>query len=549
MENFYALGLPQPLLLALEKMKFDKPTPIQAQAIPPALEGRDILGSAQTGTGKTAAFVIPMLVKLMGAKPVHEKAHGGQDKNNFHSGPQNSTALIMTPTRELAMQVLEAAELMLSQSRHIKTALLIGGSSMGKQLQQLRNKPRVIVGTPGRINDHLQQGTLNLSMADFLVLDETDRMLDMGFGPQIDRVVKKMPKVRQTLLFSATLPAHIVKIAAQYLNNPVRVAVGSLNQPIKKIQQELVRVQVADKYNALQKELRARTGSILIFVKTKRGADRMAIKLNAELGGQAIAIHGNLNQNQRNRVIQAFRDQKHRIMVATDVAARGLDIPHIEHVICYDLPQVAEDYIHRIGRTARNGQEGAAVCFITPEDNDMWRDIHMLLNPDEKGMPKDAFPGAAPANRNKGMPQRKRDNHNRTGFQHRSRSSGGIRSEYRDSRPANTDGGEQRRDNSGGERREGNFERRERPNTGGEHRSNNGGNRDRNNSERRDGQGGGFKPRFAGENKPRSTEERGPRSGGFKPSPGGERRAGSGEAFTGAGRSEERKPMKRGKKY
>lgn len=363
MENFYTLQLPQPLLLALEKMKFDKPTPIQAQSIPAALEGRDILGSAQTGTGKTAAFAIPMIAKLL--------------------NDPKATAIVMTPTRELAAQVLDAVKLMLATSPQMKTALLIGGQSMFKQLQQLRARARIIIGTPGRINDHLQQGSLNLATTSFLVLDETDRMLDMGFGPQIDRVVSRMPKQRQTLLFSATLPPHIVKISQQYTNNPLRVAVGEVNQPIRKIKQEVVRTVTAQKYTLLTQELRARTGSVIIFVKTKRGADRLALKLNGD-GESAAPIHGNLNQNQRNRVIQAFRDMKHRIMVATDVAARGLDIPHIEHVINYDLPQVAEDYIHRIGRTARNGAEGSAVCFITPDDHELWRDIQLLLNPSER---------------------------------------------------------------------------------------------------------------------------------------------------------------------
>jgi len=361
MENFNALGLPQPLLSALEKMQFTTPTPIQAQAIPPALEGKDILGSAQTGTGKTGAFSIPLITKLL---------------NN----PQGM-AIVMTPTRELAAQVLAAMQKMLVNTPQIKTALLIGGESMFKQLNQLKARPRIIVGTPGRINDHLERRSLNLSAADFLVLDETDRMLDMGFGVQIDRVLAGMPKQRQTLLFSATLPPHIVKIAERYMNAPVRIAVGAVNQAVQKIQQEVLRLAVPEKYNALLKQLQQREGSVIVFVKTKRGADRMAKKL-MEDKHSAAAIHGNLNQGQRNRVIQAFRDKKHRVMVATDVAARGLDIPHIEHVINYDLPQVAEDYIHRIGRTARAGAEGSAICFITPDDFEMWGEIDALLNPD-----------------------------------------------------------------------------------------------------------------------------------------------------------------------
>jgi superfamily II DNA/RNA helicase len=363
MDNFSELGLPQTLLHALEKMQFAKPTPIQSAAIPLALKKRDLLASAQTGTGKTAAFGIPLIVHLMTNK--------------------NSGAIVMTPTRELAAQVLAAIQKMLPESSQIKTALLIGGESMYRQLQQLRARPRIVVGTPGRINDHLQQGSLNLSATDFLVLDETDRMLDMGFEVQIDKIVRRLPPQRQTLLFSATLPPHIVKIANRYQNNPERIAVGSTNAPISRIQQELIHLPAGEKYNKLLEQLQARQGSIIVFVKTKRGADRLAIKLNAAKHS-AEAIHGNLNQNKRTRVIQSFRDKKHRIMVATDVAARGLDIPHIEHVINYDLPQQAEDYIHRIGRTARAGAEGSAVCFITPEDRDLWSDIHFLMNPGEK---------------------------------------------------------------------------------------------------------------------------------------------------------------------
>ena len=360
MDNFNSLTLPAALLSALTQMGFSKPTPIQAKAIPFALKGRDILGSAQTGTGKTAAFCIPMLAHLMNNK--------------------DSQALIMTPTRELATQVLAAVAQMQGS---IKAALLIGGASMFKQNQQLRARPRIIVGTPGRINDHLSQGSLRLNAVDFLVLDETDRMLDMGFEVQIDKIVKHLSKRRQTLLFSATLPRHIVKMSEKYLHAPERVAVGSDHTPIAKIRQELFYMPAAEKHGRLVEQIGLRQGSIIVFVKTKRGADRLAKKLNAAKLG-ADAIHGDLNQNRRNRVIQEFRDKKFRIMVATDVAARGLDIPHIEHVINYDLPQQPEDYIHRIGRTARAGAEGSAACFITPEDKSLWSDIHRLMNPGEK---------------------------------------------------------------------------------------------------------------------------------------------------------------------
>jgi superfamily II DNA/RNA helicase len=363
MNSFQELVLPASLQQALQKMNFNQPTPIQAQAIPLALNGRDILGSAQTGTGKTAAFAIPAIAHLI--------------KN------PTSRVLIMTPTRELAAQVMAAMKQMLSATPQIVGALLIGGESMFKQIQQLRAHPRLIVGTPGRINDHLEQRILKLDRADFLVLDETDRMLDMGFDVQIERIARHLPQKRQTLLFSATLPSRIVKMSERYLNNPARVAVGSTTAPIAKIHQELVHIPVAQKYGQLLEQLQKRQGSVIVFVKTKRGADRMAEKLTAAKIA-AEAIHGNLRQNQRNRVIQSFRDKKYRVMVATDVAARGLDIPHIEHVINYDLPQQAEDYIHRIGRTGRAGAEGSAVCFIAPEDKKLWREIHILMNPGEK---------------------------------------------------------------------------------------------------------------------------------------------------------------------
>ncbi|MDX2095208.1 MAG: DEAD/DEAH box helicase [Alphaproteobacteria bacterium] len=363
MQNFDALGLPPELMGALAYMKFTTPTPIQAAAIPPALAGKDILGSAQTGTGKTGAFGIPLIARLL-------------------TNPRG-TALVMTPTRELAVQVMAMMEQLLGEGSGIHTALLIGGEPMPKQFSQLRRRPRLVVGTPGRINDHLTRGTLKLTDANFLVLDETDRMLDMGFGIQIDAVVKHMPTVRQTLMFSATFPANIVKMSQKYMADPVRVSVGDNNTPIAKIKQEVITVSEADKYGQLQVQLQQREGSILVFVQTKFGAEKMAKKLTA-LNHRAAAIHGNLNQRQRDRVIADFRAQKCRILVATDIAARGLDIPHIEHVINYDMPQCPEDYIHRIGRTGRNGKEGQAVNLLTGKDNGKWKAIQRLLNPGAK---------------------------------------------------------------------------------------------------------------------------------------------------------------------
>lgn len=365
MNDFNSLGLPASLMQSLAKMQFTTPTPIQAMAIPPALQGRDILGSAQTGTGKTGAFGIPLVAKLM---------------NN----PRGS-ALVLTPTRELAVQVMDIIKKLIGTAP-IKTALLIGGEPMPPQLNQLRARPRVIVGTPGRINDHLGRGSLMLHEASFLVLDETDRMLDMGFGIQLDAIARFLPKERQTLMFSATLPNNIVKVSEKYLKNPERVSAGAHSVAAPKIKQEVIHTTETEKYGALLNEINNREGSIIIFVKTKRGADRMATKL-AKANHSAEAIHGDLLQRKRDRVIQGFRDKKHRILVATDIASRGLDIPHIEHVINYDLPHSPDDFIHRIGRTARAGAEGHAATLLLPEDARQWRLIHRLLNPNEPPPP------------------------------------------------------------------------------------------------------------------------------------------------------------------
>ena len=332
-------------------------------AIPHAMKGKDILGSAQTGTGKTAAFGIPLIARLM-------------------SNPKGS-ALVMTPTRELATQVLTQLRLMLGKSRDIKTALLIGGDSMSKQIRQIRDRPRIIVGTPGRINDHLDRGILKLKHADFLVLDETDRMLDAGFTVQIEKVMTFLAPQRQTLLFSATVAPNIARIAEKYLNDPVRVSVSKSSTPAPNIKQDTIKVSDGEKYTSLLTSLDERDGSIIVFVKTKRGTEKMAKRLQKE-GHSAEAIHGDLKQSKRDRVIASFRKMKYRILVATDVAARGLDIPHIEHVINYDLPQCAEDYVHRIGRTARAGATGSALSFITPADRGKWGAIDRLLNPNSK---------------------------------------------------------------------------------------------------------------------------------------------------------------------
>lgn len=363
MKDFNEMGLPESLTHTLNHLKFDKPTQIQSIAIPIALEGKDILGSAQTGTGKTAAFAIPLIVNLYN-KPT-------------------SKALVMAPTRELATQVMSQFSSLLGRKTKIKSALLIGGDSMFKQLNQLRNKPRLIIGTPGRINDHLKRKSLQLDNLDFLVLDETDRMLDMGFSIQINEILKFAPSIRQTLLFSATLPPNIIKLSAKYMTDPVRVEVEKSDEKPLNIKQEVLYTKSDKKYDHLKSEIDKRSGSIIVFAKTKLNTETLVKKLSKD-GYDAYSINGDLRQNVRTRVINNFRKMKFRILVATDVASRGIDIPHIEHVINYNLPENPDDYIHRIGRTARAGAKGETIIFITPSEKFKWNKIKKLLNIDIK---------------------------------------------------------------------------------------------------------------------------------------------------------------------
>ena len=395
MENFKLFKIENLLKNSLNKMNFTKPTPIQGMAIPVALEGKDILGTAQTGTGKTLAFSIPLINKLI------------LDKNAF--------ALVLCPTRELATQVMEAIKSLISDKINIKTALLIGGESMQKQLRQLGNRSRIIVGTPGRINDHLKRKNLNLSATKYLVLDETDRMLDMGFTPQIETILKFVPKDHQTLLFSATLPQNILRISESYLTEPKRISTGATSIPIAKIKQETLQVFKENKYDELIDQFLARKGSILVFVKTKRNADKMVKRLKEE-GHSADAIHGDLRQSKRDRVINSFRKGLKRILIATDVAARGLDIPLIQHVINYDLPQVPEDYVHRIGRTARAGSDGSALTFLTSQDRLMWNSINKLIDPKFKPAPNSLKINSKTKRKNKGPKNKKRKLKNKKKF-------------------------------------------------------------------------------------------------------------------------------------
>ena len=381
MENFNSLGLNKDIIRNLTNLKLIKPTPIQSKAIEPALKGRDILGSAHTGTGKTAAFGIPLIQKLIENRKL--------------------SALILTPTRELANQVHLSILDILGKKINIKSTLIIGGESMNKQVNQLKTFPRIIIGTPGRIHDHLVRGNLKLDRTRFLVLDEMDRMLDMGFRIQIEKILKFLPKIKQTLLFSATFPKNIKKITEKYLHNPISISVDEQSTILKKINHEIIQLNQNEKYEKLISIIKERQGSILIFMKTKYSSKKMSSKLKNE-GFSVNAIHGDLKQSQRDIVLKKYRDKKYKILVATDIAARGLDIAHIEHVVNYDLPQKSEDYIHRIGRTARAGARGEAICFITPNDKKNWNSIDKLINPSHQNRNRsdDIFKNKKTKNRN-----------------------------------------------------------------------------------------------------------------------------------------------------
>lgn len=358
--TFAMFNLPESLSHTLAHMKYEVPTPVQCKTIPRILEGKDILASAQTGTGKTGAFAIPLVAKILESS--------------------NDSVLVLTPTRELASQVMDIFHQLLGKRSKISTALLIGGDAIVKQFRQLNQNPRVIVGTPGRVNDHIMRRTLKLHDTKYLVLDETDRMLDMGFDIQIEEIIRHLPTERQTLMFSATIANRIAALSKKYLNNPERIDCGVTNTAAPKIKQENIHTSEKAKYEILTQELGKREGSVIVFVKTKRDADELASRLRHH-DHRADAIHGDLQQRRRERVISDFRQKRYRIMVATDVASRGLDIPHIEHVINFNLPHCPEDYIHRIGRTARAGAEGSALNLISPEDDKKWKAINRLLNP------------------------------------------------------------------------------------------------------------------------------------------------------------------------
>jgi ATP-dependent RNA helicase RhlE len=361
---FARLGLDPLLVKSLSFLGYSKPTPIQDQAIPAVLEGRDIVGLAQTGTGKTAAFSLPILHRLL-ADPIERKG-------------RSARVLILTPTRELAMQIHKNLR-DFGKKLPLDFAVTIGGAPIRKQMQALSRGVDVLVATPGRLEDLVEQRALRLDQTTYIVLDEADQMMDIGFMPAIKRILPKLAEQRQTLLFSATMPKLIRELAENHLKDPVNVAVAPENTTAEKVTQKLMHLVKMNKGLALERIVKENPGKrILVFSRTKHGSD----KLVKWLGTQDIksdAIHGNKSQGQRQRALEDFRKNKTAVLIATDIAARGIDIPDIEIVINYDLPNVPESYIHRIGRTARAGASGRAISFCAPDEQKQLRDIEKLI--------------------------------------------------------------------------------------------------------------------------------------------------------------------------
>lgn len=372
--TFSGLGLAPKILEALDRLKFTIPTPIQQKAIPIAVQGKDVIGIAQTGTGKTLAFGLPMLQQVARTK---------------------RRGLVILPTRELAMQVDEHLQ-NVGRSWGLRTALLIGGASMHIQLGQIRRNPHIIIGTPGRLNDHLQQGSLHLRSVGILVLDEADRMLDMGFAPQIKKILQHVPKERQTMLFSATMPPEIVKMATAYMKLPVRIEVARPGTVPERVNQELFIVRREYKNRLLDKLLDSGSGAVLIFSRTKHGAKKICRSIRG-MGHSAAEIHSNLSLSQRKRSLEGFKSGTYRVLVATDIAARGIDVTNIALVINYDLPDNLDDYVHRIGRTGRAGRAGQAITFITPDQRSKIRTMERLVRSVLPILPLPELPAERPA--------------------------------------------------------------------------------------------------------------------------------------------------------
>jgi ATP-dependent RNA helicase RhlE len=351
--HFTSFDISDSLKARLTAAGFVTPTPVQAGAIPPALEGDDILATASTGTGKTLSFLIPMIERL---EEISVPSTRGKRSPVL--------ALILLPTRELAMQVLEAFH-KICPTLKSDAVLVCGGLSENTQIEQITRGPRLIVATPGRLEDFLRRKAVNLRDVDMLVLDEVDRMLDMGFLPAIKRIVAALPKDRQTMCYSATLDANIREIVKDYVQNPVRVEIGQTSRPSDRVELRAYTVMQDQKLSQLDKMLQEEEGTYLVFSRTKHGADRIGRKLE-RLGHQVEIIHGDRSQSQRTAALRSFSSGKSRILVATDVAARGIDVSHIAHVVNYDLPNGSDDFVHRIGRTGRAGAKGVATTFVTP---------------------------------------------------------------------------------------------------------------------------------------------------------------------------------------
>ena len=354
--NFYGLGIAPKILDILERMKFKVPTPIQLKAIPLALEGKDIVGIAQTGTGKTHSFAIPMVQRLVQKKGI---------------------GLVLAPTRELAIQIDEAFQ-EIARAFGMRTACLIGGAPMPPQVAALRRDPHIVIATPGRLIDHMSQWNFMPDSVVMLVLDEADRMLDMGFAPQIEKILRFLPRERQTMLFSATMPKEIMNIAAKYMKLPLSVEIAPSGTTAELVTQELFIVKKEAKTQLLRKVLGQYHGTVLLFSRTKHNAKKIVRSIR-DMGYSASEIHSNRSLAQRRDALEGFKSGRYRVLVATDIASRGIDVTGIELVLNYDLPEDAENYVHRIGRTARAGHKGHAISFATPDQGNDVRDIERLI--------------------------------------------------------------------------------------------------------------------------------------------------------------------------
>ena len=363
MTDFAALGLAEPILKALATSGYASPTPIQSQAIPHVMLGRDVQGIAQTGTGKTAAFALPILHRLLADKRPAPR--------------RGCRVLVLSPTRELASQIADSFR-DYGRQTGLRSTVMFGGVPKSRQARAVANGSDVLVATPGRLMDHMQDGAVVLNQVEILVLDEADQMLDLGFIVPIRKIVSTMPTARQTLFFSATMPTEISKLAEAMLRNPVHVAVTPVATTVEKVEQRVIFVETARKRGLLADILRgSKMGRTLVFTRTKHGADKVVQHLEAA-GQPAAAIHGNKSQPQREKALAAFKEGRVRVLVATDIAARGIDVDGVTHVINFDLPNVPESYVHRIGRTARAGQSGIAISFCDSSERPFLRSIEKL---------------------------------------------------------------------------------------------------------------------------------------------------------------------------